>query len=225
MRIISAGPGNPPHWLAALVLASALAACSTTPTTRPALKSEPTVTALAQQITDFSNADFVGTGSNLYRFVLNDTQTGQPAANRRFALSHKQINLEFVAAEKDVYQGVTDGHGRTPTFALSYTADAAGWVLRELFGEGDFGEQMQMTSESDEPLPGMHYALVICGDSPQLYRGVTDANGLTGYAASPAAASVLLFLEAAKFTSGDEDEPATISDADEAKSRCSEPSR
>lgn len=221
MRMIRIGlRGRRPHWLAALAFASAMAGCGTTPANRAALDAEPTVVALAQQTTDFGDSDLVGTGAHRYRFVLNDTETGQPAANRRFALSHKQIDLDFVVAEKDVYQGVTDERGRTPTFALSQTADAAGWVLRERFGEGDFGEQMKMTSESDEPLSGVHYALVICGDSPQLYRGVSDANGLTGYAASAKAASVMLFVDWATVVAGDADEPSAISDAEDAASRC-----
>jgi hypothetical protein len=158
----------------------------------------------AVQTQDFEGAIQVGEGPYRYRFVLNDAGTGTPAAKRPFALSHHGFDLPFVAAGKDVYQGVTDALGRTPVFAFAKTVDPAGWSLRERFGSGDLGEQFTVSTPDGEPLPGMPYSLVACSQPPVRYRGISDANGLTGYVASKSAVSIKLFMEFATFSDGDD---------------------
>lgn len=173
----------------------------------PAIHEAEPAAASVTQSQDFAGAQQVGAGAHRYRFVLNDTQSGEPAANRPYALSHRNADLPFVASTKKVYQGVTDEAGRTAVFAFAEAMPADGWMLRERFGSGDLGEQLVMTDPAHRALSGIDYELVICGDPPTIYRGTTDANGLAGYAATSTATKVKLRPAFATFLVGDE-EPA-----------------
>lgn len=173
----------------------------------PAIHETAPAAAPVVLIQDFAGAQQVGAGAHRYRFVLNDAHSGEPAANRPYALSHRSADLPFVASTKKVYQGVTDAAGRTAVFAFAEGVPVDGWVLRERFGSGELGEQLVMTDPAQRALAGIDYELVICGDPPTIYRGTTDANGLAGYAAAPTATKVKLRPAFATLLVGDE-EPA-----------------
>jgi hypothetical protein len=171
----------------------------------PAIHAPAPAAASVTLIQDFAGAQQVGAGPHRYRFVLNDRNSDQPAANRPYALSHRSADLPFVASTKKVYQGVTDALGRTAVFAFAEAMPADGWVLRERFGSGDLGEQLVMTDRAQRALAGIDYELVICGDPPTIYRGTTDANGLAGYAATSTATKVKLRPAFATLLVGDEE--------------------
>ncbi|MBW8809286.1 MAG: hypothetical protein JF591_10745 [Lysobacter sp.] len=162
---------------------------------------------------DFTGAQQVGAGPHRYRFVLDDTHSGEPAGNRPYALSHRSTDLPFVASTKKVYQGVTDALGRTAVFAFAEAVPADGWVLRERFGSGEMGEQLVMTDPAHRALSGIDYELVICGDPPTIYRGTTDANGLAGYAATSTATKVKLRPAFATLLVGDEEPADPVAEA------------
>lgn len=171
----------------------------------PAIHEAEPAAASVTQTQDFAGAQQVGAGPHRYRFVLNDTHSGEPAADRPYALGHRSADLPFVASTKKVYQGVTDALGRTAVFAFAEAVPADGWMLRERFGSGDLGEQLVMTDPAHRALSGIDYELVICGDPPTIYRGTTDANGLAGYAATSTATKVKLRPAFATFLVGDEE--------------------
>lgn len=137
-------------------------------------------------IDDESNASFVGSGDYHYRFVLTNVVTGQPDANKPFALSNKQTKLPFVPDQKGVYQGVTDELGRTPVFLMETPQEAKSWELRGRVGEGPYGEQFQIMSPENEPLARIPYVLMSCELEPFVFGGVSDLNGYTNYVASNA---------------------------------------
>lgn len=89
-----------------------------TPVAASAAPAEATASPQVEQIRPDPHAPQVGSGPHRYQFVLRDTVSAAPAALRPFALSHTAFDLPFVAAEKDVYQGITDAQGRTPVFAF-----------------------------------------------------------------------------------------------------------
>ncbi|HSX63724.1 MAG TPA: hypothetical protein VLF15_03270, partial [Pseudoxanthomonas sp.] len=45
-----------------------------------------------------------------------------------------------------------------------------------------------------EPMAGMEYTLLVCDTDPRYHRGITDAGGNTGYAATAVAAPIILGL-------------------------------
>ena len=185
---------TPALLLAALLSLGAPAAASAA----PAAAASPQV----EQIAPDPHAAQVGSGPHRYQFVLRDTVSGAPAALRPFALSHTAFDLPFVAAEKDVYQGITDAHGRTPVFAFEQAPPAQGWVLLERFGSGPYGERMQLKAGDGEGVGAMAYELVVCGKTPRLYRGVTTAEGDTAYVATSAIVNLLLFIDADSTSAG-----------------------
>lgn len=197
---------------ALLAMTVAMAGCAhpvpRTGSDDPALPAAPPVTAEAailngRLIDDMEAAGTVGSGPYRYRFVLLDVRSGEPAAHRPYALSNSDHRLPFVVEEKQVYQGITDGHGRTDAFAFDMPVAADSWRLRERFGAGPFGEQMQLVDAEDEPIAGMEYTLLVCDTAPRYHRGITDAGGNTGYAATAVAAPIILGL--ASEAVGDED--------------------
>lgn len=104
---------------------------------------------------DFDGARVHGSGRYRYRMRLEPRQP--------YALSHEDINLPFVAEEKDVFQGITDSEGRTDVFAFEQPVDPQGWNLRLRVGEGAYGEQFVFTDQSGNPIAGFNYALLVCG--------------------------------------------------------------
>ena len=184
---------TPALLLAALLSLGAPVAASAAPAT-----ASPQV----EQIRPDPQALQVGSGPHRYQFVLRDTVSAAPAALRPFALSHTAFDLPFVAAEKDVYQGITDAQGRTPVFAFEQAPPAQGWVLLERFGSGPYGERMRLQAGDGEGIGAMAYELVVCGKTPRLYRGVTTADGDTAYVATSAIVNLLLFIDADSTAAG-----------------------
>ncbi|MDY0955519.1 hypothetical protein SOM22_13155 [Stenotrophomonas rhizophila] len=184
---------TPALLLAALLSLGAPVAASAAPAT-----ASPQV----EQIRPDPQAPQVGSGPHRYQFVLRDTVSAAPAAVRPFALSHTAFDLPFVAAEKDVYQGITDAQGRTPVFAFEQAPPAQGWVLLERFGSGPNGERMRLQAGDGEGIGAMAYELVVCGKTPRLYRGVTTADGDTAYVATSAIVNLLLFIDADSTAAG-----------------------
>lgn len=126
----------------------------------------------------------IGTGRFLYTFILIDQLTGEPAANRPFALSNSEIDLPFATGSKKVYQGVTDAEGKTPVFATE-TRSKNGWLFRERIGAGPNGAQFRLVGQqSDTPLRREQYTLVLCSNPPKRLMGYSDDKGYTAYAAS-----------------------------------------
>ncbi|MET4617727.1 hypothetical protein ABIA71_003315 [Stenotrophomonas sp. 2619] len=196
---------TPALLLAALLSLGAPAAASAAPAA-----ASPQV----EQIAPDPHAAQVGSGPHHYQFVLRDTVSGDPAALRPFALSHTAFDLPFVAAEKDVYQGITDAQGRTPVFAFEQAPPAQGWVLLERFGSGPYGERMQLKAGDGEGVGAMAYELVVCGKTPRLYRGVTTAEGDTAYVATSAIVNLLLFIDADSTSAGGDLPPGRIEPGD-----------
>lgn len=93
-------------------------------------------------------------------------------------------HLPFIAEEKGVWRGRTDGDGRTPIFALPFRPRANDVRLLRRVGDGPFGEQFQLVNAAGEVVSGMPYRMLVCTDPPQAYVGRTNANGYTVYAAS-----------------------------------------
>lgn len=156
---------------------------------------------------DMDAATVLGNGPYRYRFVLLDVRSGEPAANRPYALSNRDHRLPFVIEEKQVYQGLTDSRGRTDAFAFDAPVAADSWRLRERFGAGPFGEQMRLVDAEDRPVAGMEYALLICDASPHYHRGITDADGNTGYAATATAAPIILGVRGSDAVEGEDIAP------------------
>lgn len=173
-----------------------------TPVAASAAPAEATASPQVEQIRPDPHAPQVGSGPHRYQFVLRDTVSAAPAALRPFALSHTAFDLPFVAAEKDVYQGITDAQGRTPVFAFEQAPPAQGWVLLERFGSGPYGERMRLQAGDGEGVGAMAYELVVCGKTPRLYRGVTTADGDTAYTATSAIVNLLLFIDADSTAAG-----------------------
>ena len=184
----------------ALLLAALLSLGA--PVAASAAPAEATASPQVEQILPDPHAPQVGSGPHRYQFVLRDTVSAAPAAVRPFALSHTAFDLPFVAAEKDVYQGITDAQGRTPVFAFEQAPPAQGWVLLERFGSGPYGERMRLQASDGEGVGAMAYELVVCGKTPRLYRGVTTAEGDTAYAATSAIVNLLLFIDADSTAAG-----------------------
>lgn len=176
-----------------LALAALLGLCATA-TAHP-VAAEGVESAPVEQIRPDPHAVQVGSGRHRYQFVLRDTVSAAPAAMRPFALSHTQFNLPFVHEEKDVYLGITDAQGRTPVFAFEQAPPAQGWVLLERFGSGPYGERMRLQDGQGEGVGVMAYEMVVCGKTPRLYRGVTNAHGDTAYVATSAIVDLMLFLD------------------------------
>lgn len=184
-----------PLLLAALLSLGAPVAASAAP-------AEATTSPQVEQIRPDPHGPQVGSGPHRYQFVLRDTVSAAPAALRPFALSHTAFDLPFVAAEKDVYQGITDAQGRTPVFAFEQAPPAQGWVLLERFGSGPNGERMRLQAGDGEGIGAMAYELVVCGKTPRLYRGVTTADGDTAYVATSAIVNLLLYIDADSTAAG-----------------------
>ena len=208
---------TPALLLAALLSLGAPAAASAA-TAADAAATPPQV----EQIAPDPHAVQVGSGPT--PLPVRAARYGQrpPAALRPFGLSHTAFDLPFVAAEKDVYQGITDAQGRTPVFAFEQAPPAQGWVLLERFGSGPYGERMQLKAGDGEGVGAMAYELVVCGKTPRLYRGVTTAEGDTAYVATSAIVNLLLFIDADSTSAGGDLPPGRIepSDGQTALRRC-----
>lgn len=129
----------------------------------------------------------IGSGDYAYRFVLLEPRTGKPAPDTDCALSISRDTdyaLPFVADEKKVFQGRTDGEGRTPVFRLPARLPDGAFDLRERFGSGPFGETFHLTDHNDNDLFDMPYLLIACTSPPRFFRGYTYPNGDTAYTAS-----------------------------------------
>lgn len=129
----------------------------------------------------------IGRGDYAYRFVLLHPRTGKPAPDTDYALSISRTTdyeLPFVADEKKVFQGRTDGEGRTPVFRLPVRLPDGAFDLRERFGSGPFGETFHLTDHHDNDLFNMPYLLIACTNPPRFFRGYTYPNGETAYTAS-----------------------------------------
>ncbi|MCF7751532.1 hypothetical protein KQ945_12280 [Bacillus subtilis subsp. subtilis] len=181
-----------------IALATALGVCPAA----PAAADDATPSTPPEQIVPVRGSAQVGSGPHRYQFVLRDTVSAAPAALRPFALSHSAFDLPFVKAQKDVYQGMTDAQGRTPVFAFERAPPAQGWVLLERFGSGPYGERMRLQAGDGEGIGAMAYELVVCGKTPRLYRGVTNAHGDTAYVATSAIVDLLIFLDADSTSAG-----------------------
>ncbi|EGY52640.1 hypothetical protein [Neisseria shayeganii] len=144
---------------------------------------------------DFAQAKTYGQGPHRYRMILRHPQNGTPLANQDYALSHSSVDLSFVAEPKKVFQGTTDAQGRTAVFAFGKPVPAAGWNLRPRTGSGPLGEQM-VVRDDEGPMKDFHYALLVCeGDTPYIYRGITDASGQTAYVATVKPANITLYAD------------------------------
>lgn len=177
------------HLVLVLALAGVLAGCASAPSGSERRGFGSLVDA------DQDAGPLVGQGAHRVRFVLRDPHTGEPLPHHPYALSHGSVDLPFVAGEKDVYQGITDGRGRTAVFAFDRPPPREGFFLRPRLGEGDHGEQFRLTLPGDEPAFAQAYTLVICTDPPQRYLGYSDRDGHTAYVASAQAGRVQLFLD------------------------------
>ena len=134
-----------------------------------------------------AGGEVIGSGAYAYRFVLRHPRTGKLAADTDFALSASRAtdyDLPFVTDEKKVFQGRTDGEGRTPVFRLPVRMPDAAFDLRERFGSGPFGETFHLTDHNGNDLFNMPYVLVTCTSPPRFFRGYTYRNGDTAYTAS-----------------------------------------
>ncbi len=129
----------------------------------------------------------IGSGDYAYRFVLLHPRTGKPSPDTDYALSISQNTgyaLPFVADEKKVFQGRTDGEGRTPVFRLPVRLPDGAFDLRERFGSGPYGETFHLTDHRDNDLFNMPYLLMTCTSPPRFFRGYTYPDGDTAYTAS-----------------------------------------
>lgn len=133
------------------------------------------------------SVEVIGKGYYAYRFVLLHPRTGKPVPDTDFALSASRKSdyaLPFVADDKKVFQGRTDGQGQTPVFLLPERLPDATFDLRERFGSGPFGETFHLTDHYDNDLFNMPYVLMTCTTPPRYFRGYTYPNGDTAYTAS-----------------------------------------
>ena len=129
----------------------------------------------------------IGSGEHAYRFTLLHPRTGKPAAHTDYALSASRATdyeLPFVTDAKKVFQGRTDGEGRTPVFRLPVRLPDAAFDLRERFGSGPYGETFHLTDPNGNDLFNMPYVLITCTSPPRFFRGYTYRNGDTAYTAS-----------------------------------------
>ncbi|WP_162892715.1 hypothetical protein [Blastomonas fulva] len=129
----------------------------------------------------------IGSGDYAYRFVLLQPRTGKPAPDTDYALSISRTTgyeLPFVADEKKVFQGRTDGEGRTPVFRLPVRLPDGAFDLRERFGSGPYGETFHLTDHHDNDLFNMPYLIITCTNPPRFFWGYTYPNGDTAYTAS-----------------------------------------
>ena len=134
-----------------------------------------------------AGGEVIGSGAYAYRFVLRHPRTGKLAADTDFALSASRATdyeLPFVTDEKKVFQGRTDGEGRTPVFRLPVRLPDAAFDLRERFGSGPYGETFHLTDPNGNDLFNMPYVLITCTSPPRFFRGYTYRNGDTAYTAS-----------------------------------------
>ncbi len=134
-----------------------------------------------------AGGEVIGSGAYAYRFVLRHPRTGKLAADTDYALSASRTTdyeLPFVTDEKKVFQGRTDGEGRTPVFRLPVRLPDAAFDLRERFGSGPYGETFHLTDHNDNDLFNAPYALITCTSPPRFFRGYTYASGDTAYTAS-----------------------------------------
>ncbi len=115
---------------------------------------------------DFSGAKVHGSGRYRYRMVLQDPKTpAKPLRMQDYALSHDEIDLPFVADEKDVFQGTTDSEGRTDVFAFDAPLNPNRWRLRPRVGSGPYGEQFVLRQSHDNSvLDKFPYLLLVCDD-------------------------------------------------------------
>ena len=145
---------------------------------------------------DFSGAKVHGSGRYRYRMVLQDPNTpAKPLRMQDYALSHDEIDLPFVADEKDVFQGTTDSEGRTDVFAFDAPLNPNRWRLRPRVGSGPYGEQFVLRQSHDNSvLDKFPYLLLVCDDPPVTHRGYTDAEGQTAYVASNKPVSISVFV-------------------------------
>ena len=161
-----------------------------------------------------ANIEVVGNGDYAYRFVLLQPRTGKPAPDTDFALTTSRATdyeLPFVADEKKVFQGRTDGEGRTPVFRLPVRLPDGAFDLRERFGSGPYGQTFHLTDHHDNDLFNMPYLLMTCTTPPRYFRGYTYPNGDTAYTASYGPINIqLLVLD-------DIDDPAST-DCDDGQS-------
>ena len=131
--------------------------------------------------------EVIGSGEHAYRFTLLHPRTGKPAAHTDYALSASRATdyeLPFVTDAKKVFQGRTDGEGRTPVFRLPVRLPDAAFDLRERFGSGPYGETFHLTDHNDNDLFNAPYLLITCTNPPRFFRGYTYPNGDTAYTAS-----------------------------------------
>lgn len=143
---------------------------------------------------DFRNARIYGKGDYHYRMVLlYPASNNYIMPNQPYALSHSDVDLPFVKDERKVFQGVTDRYGRTDIFAFEQPVNPKGWNLRPRTGKGNYGGQPVFTDQLDRPLWAFAYILIVCGEKPHQYRGITDKRGQTAYVATPTAQTFLFF--------------------------------
>jgi hypothetical protein len=137
---------------------------------------------------DAAKSLVVGEGRYAYQFTLIDPHTGKPWPNHPYALTtglHNHYHLPFVADPKNVYQGVSDGEGKTALFRLPVKISDRDWDLRERFGSGPNGETFRLKDASTgKPLADFPYLLMICSTPPQYHIGYSYPNGDTAYSAS-----------------------------------------
>ena len=139
--------------------------------------------------------EVIGSGEHAYRFTLLHPRTGKPAAHTDYALSASRATdyeLPFVTDAKKVFQGRTDGEGRTPVFRLPVRLPDAAFDLRERFGSGPYGETFHLTDHNDNDLFNAPYLLITCTNPPRFFRGYTYPNGDTAYTASDGPINVQL---------------------------------
>lgn len=134
-----------------------------------------------------AGGEVIGSGAYAYRFVLRHPRTGKLAADTDYALSTSRATdyeLPFVTDEKKVFQGRTDGEGRTLVFRLPVRLPDAAFDLRERFGSGPYGETFHLTDHNDNDLFNAPYLLITCTNPPRFFRGYTYPNRDTAYTAS-----------------------------------------
>jgi hypothetical protein len=177
---------------------------------------------------DAAKSLVVGEGRYAYQFTLIDPHTAKPWPNHPYALTtgpHNHYHLPFVADPKNVYQGVSDGEGKTTLFRLPVKISDRDWDLRERFGSGPNGETFRLTAAgTGKPLSDYPYLLMICSTPPKYHIGYSYPNGDTAYSASDKPERITL-SEGGSFDENDLpkscDEPEENDDASSPKAEAS----
>lgn len=140
----------------------------------------------------------IGIGKYSYRFTLQDTRSDEPLPNHPFALTtfnNSKYQPKIGADGSEVYEGITDKNGQTPTFQLNDKIPDKDFDLRERFGSGANGVTFRVVSErTGKAAPQEKYFIAVCSQPMEYYSGYTDKNGDTGLVLSSAAVHATVYV-------------------------------